>query len=53
MMQHAAGAASIAGSIFLFLLFIALLYDLIAVYSARRRFARLLALRKFWLRRRS
>jgi uncharacterized membrane protein YtjA (UPF0391 family) len=52
-MQQAAGAASIAASILLFLVFVLLVYDLIAGYAARRRFARLLALRKFWLRQRS
>src|ERR1700731_4669057 len=52
-MQHEAalGAASIAVSILLFLLLVGLLYDLIMGYSARRRFARLRALRNFWERR--
>jgi hypothetical protein len=50
MVQHAVAGASIAGSIFLFLLLLGLLHDLIAGYSARRRFARLRALRHFWLR---
>jgi hypothetical protein len=47
-MQQAMGAASVAVSLLLFLLFITLLGKLIAGYSARRRFARLRALRNFW-----
>ena len=47
-MQQAMGAASVAASLFLFLLFIKLLHELIAGYSARRRFASLRALRNFW-----
>jgi len=50
MVQHALAGASIAGSIILLLLLLGLLNDLIATYSARRRFARLRALRHFWLR---
>ena len=50
MVQHAVAGASIAGSIFLFLLLLGLLLDLMAGYSARRRFARLRALRHFWRR---
>src|SRR5260370_28455920 len=50
MRQQALGAASIAVAILLFLLLVGLLYDLITGYSARRRFARLLALRNFYLR---
>ena len=50
MVQHATAAVSIAGSILLCLVFIGLVYDLIAGYSARRRFAKLLLLKKFWLR---
>jgi hypothetical protein len=42
MVQHATTAVSIAGSILLCLVFIGLVYDLIAGYSARRRFAKLL-----------
>jgi hypothetical protein len=48
MMQHATAAVSIAGSILLCLLFIGLVYDLIAGYSARRRFAKLLSLKRVW-----
>src|SRR5260370_33802867 len=51
MQQQALGAASIAVAILLFLLLLGLLYDLIMGYSARRRFARLPALRSFWERR--
>ena len=47
-MQQAMGAASVAVSLFLFLLLIKLLHELIAGYSARRRFASLQALRDFW-----
>ena len=47
-MQHATAAVSIAGSILLCLLFIGLVYDLIAGYSARRRFAKLLSLKRVW-----
>ena len=47
-MQHALGAASMAGLILLCLLLIWLLYDITAKYSARRRFARLKALKRFW-----
>jgi hypothetical protein len=50
MVQHAVAGASIACSIFLLLLLLGLLHDLIGAYSARRRFARLRALRHFWLR---
>ena len=50
MVQHATAAVSIAGSILLGLVFIGLVYDLIAGYSARRRFAKLLSLKKVWLR---
>ena len=50
MVQHAIAAVSIAGSILLCFVFIGLVYDLIAGYSARRRFAKLLLLKKFWLR---
>jgi hypothetical protein len=46
MVQHATAAVSIAGSILLCLVFIGLVYDLIAGYSARRRFAKLLSLKK-------
>jgi hypothetical protein len=46
--QHATAAVSIAGSILLCLLFIGLVYDLIAGYSARRRFAKLLSLKRVW-----
>ena len=49
MVQHATAAVSIAGSILLCLVFIGLVYDLIAGYSARRRFAKLLSLKKVWL----
>jgi hypothetical protein len=49
MAQHASAAVSIAGSILLCLVFIGLVYDLIAGYSARRRFAKLLSLKKFWV----
>ena len=49
MVQHATMAVSIAGSILLCLVFIGLVYDLIAGYSARRRFAKLLSLKKVWL----
>ena len=49
MVQHAAAAVSIAGFILLCLVFIGLVYDLIAGYSARRRFAKLLSLKKVWL----
>jgi hypothetical protein len=53
MVQHATAAVSIASSILLCLVFIGLVYDVIAGYSARRRFAKLLSLKKFWLRERS
>jgi hypothetical protein len=46
--QHATAAVSIAGSILLCLLFIGLVYDLIAGYSARRRFEKLLSLKRVW-----
>jgi hypothetical protein len=49
-MQQAVGAASIIAVALLGLLLLWLLYDMITNYSARRRFARLKALRKFWLR---
>ena len=52
-MQYALDVASIAVEIFVLLLAVWLLYDIITAYSARRRFARLLALRRFWLRNRS
>jgi len=52
-MQSVSDIGSIALEIFLFLLPVALLYNYISIYLARRRFARLLALRKFWLRGRS
>jgi hypothetical protein len=48
--QHAVAAALIAVSTLLSLIFIGLVYDLIAGYLARRRFAKLLFLKKFWLR---
>jgi hypothetical protein len=48
-MQHALDAAFIAGEILLFLVLVWLLYDLVTGYLARRRFARLLALKNFWL----
>src|SRR3974390_3162416 len=50
-MQPALGAASIAEIIslpFLLLLSIWLLHEIIEEYSSRRRFARLMALRRFW-----
>ena len=47
-MQHATAAVSIAGSILLCLVFIGLVYDLITGYSARRRFAKLLSLKRVW-----
>ena len=53
MVQHAVAVASIAACILLCLVFIGLVYDLIAGYLARRRFAKLLSLKKFWLRERS
>jgi len=43
-MQYVLDVASIAAKIFLFLLVVGLLHELITAYSARRRFARLLAL---------
>jgi hypothetical protein len=49
-MQYAAGAASLAAVALLALIVVWLLYDMITAYAARRRFARLQALRKFWLR---
>src|SRR5271165_2552967 len=49
-MQHAMGAASLAAVILLLLLFVWLLHDIMSEYSARRRFARLRALRNFWFR---
>jgi len=52
-MQEAIGAASIAAAIFLFLLLVGQLHNLIMGYSARRRLARLRALKNFWLRWRS
>jgi hypothetical protein len=47
-MQHVLGAASMAGVILLCFLLVWLLYDIITEYSARRRFARLQALKRFW-----
>jgi len=50
-MQPALGAASIAEIIslpLLLLLSIWLLHEIIEEYSSRRRFARLMALRRFW-----
>jgi len=49
-MQHGLGAASIGGEIFLILIFVWLLYDIVTGYLARRRFAKLMALKSFWLR---
>ena len=52
-MQPALGAASIAEIIslpLLLLLSIWLLHEIIEEYSSRRRFARLMALRRFWMR---
>ena len=49
-MQNALGAASVAVEILLLLLLIWVVYDIVAEYSARRRFARLRALRNLWLR---
>jgi hypothetical protein len=49
-MQHALNVASIAGAILLIFILVWLIYDFIAEYSARRRFAKLRALRNFWLR---
>lgn len=43
------GAAFIAGEILLLLVLVWLAYDLVTGYWARRRFARLLALKNFWL----
>jgi hypothetical protein len=51
-MQPALGAASIAEIIslpLLLLLSIWLLHEMIEEYSSRRRFARLMALRRFWM----
>jgi hypothetical protein len=51
-MQPAIGAESIAGIIslpLLLLLSIWLLHEIIEEYSSRRRFAKLLALRRFWV----
>jgi hypothetical protein len=48
--MHALDAASIAGIVLLLLLLVCLLYGIITEYLARRRFARLLALKNFWLR---
>ena len=53
MMPDAWDAASIAVRIVLFLLVVWSLNELISAYLARHRFARLLALRRFWLRNRS
>jgi hypothetical protein len=53
MVQHTTAAVSIASFILLCLVFIGLAYDLIAGYLARRRFAKLLTLKKFWLGARS
>ena len=49
-MQIALGAASVVVEILLLLLFIWVVYDIVAGTSARRRFARLRALRNLWLR---
>jgi hypothetical protein len=46
MVQHVTAAVSIVGSLLLCLVFIGLVYDLITGYSARRRFAKLLSLKK-------
>jgi hypothetical protein len=48
MVQHVTAAVSIVGSLLLCLVFIGLVYDLITGYSARRRFAKLLSLKKVW-----
>jgi hypothetical protein len=48
--MYALDAASIAGIVLLLLLLVCLLYGIITEYLARRRFARLLALKNFWLR---
>ena len=53
MVQHAVAVASIAACILLCLVFIGLVYDLIAGYLARRRFAKLMSLKQRWLRERS
>ena len=53
MVQHTTAAVSIAIFILLCLVFIGLVYDLIAGYLARRRFAKLLTLKKFWFEARS
>jgi hypothetical protein len=48
LLTHPLRSTEIAGSILLCLLFIGLVYDLIAGYSARRRFAKLLSLKRVW-----